>query len=160
MDRISNLTAYTKNRRKQVGSGTEIRQLAKILNRMAFFLKRIIGSRSSLNRNFNRLQFKRLFHLGGKHNSSAHNNCRANIQLSNFIVICNLLSLKDDLHSLKATSVIKIDKSECLAVTNTSRPTADGDLFAVKCRLIGIYTFDQFSFHHKPHLAELIFRFF
>ena len=55
-----------------------------------------------------------------------------NILLCNFVVVVYLFSFKYNLNTLEAGAVVKVDKTECLRVSDASCPAAENNLFAAE----------------------------
>ena len=135
MDSVSNLASYSEYRREEVSSRTEICLLTKILNGMSLGLKRILGSRGSLDLNLFCLKLEGLLCAGGENDSSGNDECRTNVLRSDLVIVIYLVSLKNDLNALKIRAVVKIDESKRLGIAEVSYPTANS--YALTAKSLG-----------------------
>ena len=113
MDCISRGGAYPESGGIDVRSRTKMRNCSQILERMALFLKRIIGSRSTLNGNFACVDFKRLLCLRCQNKTALDDNRRTGVQLCGVLIlfVAELFPLKNDLNAFKTAAVVKLDKA-------------------------------------------------
>ena len=72
MDGLRCDAAYAKDRREEIGSGTQMLDCAEKFHTVAFFGQRIIWRGDAFHRDLSCLQFKRLLGLGGEHQLTLH----------------------------------------------------------------------------------------
>ena len=142
-----NLAPYTEYRTEKICSRTQICDFTQKLGGMTLRLERIVGCRRTLYLYFRSLQLKRLLSLGGELNHSVNNQCGTDVLMRYFVIVVHTLTLKYYLNSLVTATVVEVDKSERLAITQISHPTAKSDLLASKGSAVLIYVPNQLSFH-------------
>jgi hypothetical protein len=98
VDSVCNLTSYSEYRGEKIRTGAKIRLLTKELNGVTLGLKRILGSRGALYLDSGSLDLKGLLHSGGKLDNALDNESRTYVLVSDLVVICNLLTLENDLN--------------------------------------------------------------
>ncbi len=106
--------AHSERRTVDVCTGTYMTYGSQILERMTFFLKRIIRCGLPFYLNFGRVYFKRLICLGRHHKYSPDVDCGTDIELGYFVEIGYFSVLKNYLKIFEGTSVVYFKKAESL----------------------------------------------
>ena len=97
VDSVSNYRTNAEHGVESVRTGTEMRDRAEILKRVALLLKRKIGSRCALKHDLGRLELEGLGSLGSQHENTLANEGRANVLLNDLLVVREFFALNNDL---------------------------------------------------------------
>ena len=106
VNRIGRCTAHTECRAERIGARAQMCDGTQIFHGVTLLLQRIIRRRGPLHDNLRGMNFKGLLCLRRQEQFSCDNNGRTNIQLCNVLIIGQLIRLKNDLHALKAASIV------------------------------------------------------
>ena len=124
VNRICTQGTYTEHRFKRIGSRTQMRNGTQILKRMTFLLQRIIRCGSPFHGYLCCLDLKRLFCFRRRHQLSFYNDCCSDINLADFLIILQTISIYN-LNRLKKGTIIHYNESKIFGITVTSYPSAD-----------------------------------
>ena len=148
VDRIRGFAAYAENRRKQIGAGTQIRLFTQVFHAVALFLQRIIRCGRALDGDSGRLNLERLLILRREQNRPGNGKGGTDVLRSDFIVVFDVFTGKDNLNAAEKAAVIQIDKAKRFTVADAACPAAECDGFTVIRRQIQIDVFYQFTVHN------------
>ena len=99
-----------------------MRDFTQKFNTVPFFLQRIIGSGFPLDFYAVGFDFKGLLHLRRKDDFAFYHYRAAYVELCDFFKVGYSSLLENNLHAFKAAAVVKLDKTENLAVPYCSYP--------------------------------------
>ena len=131
VDGVSDDAAHAEHGLEGVGSDTQMRKCPQKLHGVALRLDREIGGRRALNRNFARLNFKRLLSIRRHDQRTGYDHGGADVQLRDLLKVCELRA-EDNLYLRKIRAVGEVDEAEILAGAQIAHPAADLDGLAVK----------------------------
>ena len=134
MDSVSGHRPHPEHGVKGIGPGTQIGNRTKKFQRVAFFLERVVGGGSTLQRDLGSVNFIGLFRFRSQNYSACDNDSGAHVEFCDFLKIIYFALFKNDLQIFKGAPVVQFDESQCLAVADRFDPSADGDFF---CRVNG-----------------------
>ena len=113
---------------EKVCARTQVLDGAKVFQRVAFFLKRIINGAHAEHGNGFSLHFKGLLHTGRGLDAAGNFDGRAHSDLlHHFRVIVDGAFLHDDLKIVKAAPVVHYDERKVFAFTGSAYPAFNGD---------------------------------
>ena len=147
VDSVSRLTSHSERRGEQISSGAQVSLFAQELNGMALGLEGVFGCRRTLNLYPCCLYLKGLLHVGSKLNYTLDNKSRADILVSDLVVIVYFFAFKYHLNVFMTASVVEVDKTECLAIAEIAHPTAKNYRFTTEFLGIFINRAYKISFH-------------
>ena len=153
------LAADLEHRVKQVGAGAEIRDFSQEFHGMTLFLQGIIGRGLALHGHGFRLDFARLLVFGRSDDLSRHDEGRAHVFVSDFVVVVQRRALEYDLHIFETASVVKLDKSERLGIADGFRPARHRHRLSVVFGKARINFFQLNSVHLVSCLDFILFNY-
>ena len=124
MDGIRNQGAHTEYCLEGIGPWTQMGNRAQILKGVAFFLKRVIGSRGAFHGHFCGLYLKGLFGLGRGHQGSLCDDGSTHIHLGNLCKIRKAVVIHN-LKRFKITSVTYHNKAKGFGIPQTADPPSN-----------------------------------
>ena len=131
VDGVGHDAAHAEDRLEGVGSRAQMRKGAQELHRVALGLNREIRGRRTLDRDFARLNFKRLFCLRRQYQCAGDDHRSADVELRNFLEVRQLRA-EDNLHLREIRAIGEIDEAEVFACTQVADPAADPNGLSVK----------------------------
>ena len=131
VDGVSDDAAHAEDGLEGVRSRAQMRKRPQKLHRVALGLNRKIGSRRALDRNFARLNFKRLLGVRCHDQRTGYDHGGADVQLRDLLKVCELRA-EDNLHLRKIRAVGEVDEAEIFAGAQIAHPAADLYGLAVK----------------------------
>ena len=131
VDGVGDDAAHAEDGLEGVRSRAQMRKCPQKLHGVALGLDREIGGRRALNRNFARLNFKRLLGIRRHDQRTGYDHSGADVQLRDLLKVCELRA-EDNLHLRKIRAVGEVDEAEILAGAQIAHPAADLYGLAVK----------------------------
>ena len=147
MDCIRTERTHAEHSLKGVGSRTQMGNRAQILEGMTLFLERIIRCRRAFDRHFFGLNLKRLLRLRCRNEFSPYDNCCADIDLHDLIIVGQRICVYH-LNRLKECSIIHNDKSKIFGIAVASDPASNGNLLIFILLCVTEYLADINQFHN------------
>ena len=139
--------AHAERRGEQIRARPEMLDRAQILDAVALFLQRVVRRGNALDRDGLRLELERLGSVRREDERALGNERRADVLADDLVVIGDLLTLENDLHSLEGAAVVQLEKAEILHIADRARPAADGHGLAAEGLRGCIDAGDVLSFH-------------
>ena len=124
--------SHPSDRAERIGAGPQMRPLAKLFERVPFFLQRVgFAVGHSHDGDFARVHFGRLTRRGRRFDLTLDDDAAADGQFLDFVGVIIQLVRSNDLQISQRRTVVQLDEAEpAFAVTAGAYPTADLDRFA------------------------------